>query len=40
MNVSQAASLFFNYQRLNLKKNTIRNYEFLLNSFVKDFGDT
>ena len=30
---------FFNYQKLNVKKNTFRNYEFILDRFQAHFGD-
>ena len=39
MKISQAVSIFFDYQRLNVKKNTIRNYEIVLSRFEEQFGD-
>jgi integrase/recombinase XerD len=39
MKISHCITHFFNYQRLNVKKNTLRNYEFILSSFQKHFGD-
>jgi len=32
--------VFFNYQKMNVKKNTLRNYEFVLARFQGHFGDT
>lgn len=31
--------VFFNYQKMNVKKNTLRNYEFVLARFQEYFGD-
>jgi len=39
MKVSEAANQFLDYQRLNSKKNTLRNYEGLLEKFNADFGE-
>lgn len=39
MKISKGINQFFNYQNLNVKKNTIRNYEFILSRFQKHFGD-
>lgn len=39
MKISQCINHFFNYQRMNVKKNTLRNYEFILSSFQNHFGD-
>ena len=39
MKVSQGIEQFFNYQRLNVKKNTFKNYEFILEAFQYHFGD-
>ena len=39
MKISQGIEHFFNYQRLNVKKNTFRNYEIILNNFQNHFGD-
>jgi integrase/recombinase XerD len=39
MRVSQGIEQFFNYQRLNVKKNTFRNYEFILANFQQHFGN-
>ncbi len=39
MKVSQGIEQYFNYQRLNVKKNTFRNYEVILANFQKHFGD-
>ncbi len=39
MKISQAIEHFFNYQRLNVKKNTLRNYEFILGNFQDHFKD-
>jgi len=39
MKISQCITHFFNYQRMNVKKNTLRNYEFILNNFQQHFGD-
>ncbi|MFN2359159.1 MAG: hypothetical protein ABR534_15630, partial [Desulfotignum sp.] len=39
MKISQCTTHFFNYQRMNVKKNTLRNYEYILGSFQKHFGD-
>jgi hypothetical protein len=32
MKSSQCITNFYNYQRMNVKKNTLRNYEFVLNN--------
>ena len=39
MKISEGIEHFYNYQRLNVKKNTFRNYEFILESFQNHFGD-
>ena len=39
MKVSQGIEQFFEYQRLNVKKNAFRNYEFILTNFQQHFGD-
>jgi site-specific recombinase XerD len=39
MKISKSINHFFNYQKLNVKKNTIRNYEFILGRFQKHFRD-
>jgi hypothetical protein len=39
MKISEGIEHFYNYQRLNVKKNTLRNYEFTLDSFYNHFGD-
>ena len=39
MKISQSIEHFFNYQRLNVKKNTFKNCELILNSFQNHFGD-
>ncbi len=39
MKISKSINQFFNYQKLNVKKNTILNYEFILSRFQKHFGD-
>ena len=39
MKISQCVNNFFNYQRMNVKKNTLRNYEFILGNFQDHFGD-
>jgi integrase/recombinase XerD len=39
MKISQGVTHFFNYQRMNVKKNTIRNYEYILTNFQNYFGD-
>ncbi len=39
MKIFQAIEHFFNYQRLNVKKNTLRNYEFILGNFQNHFKD-
>ena len=39
MKISQCITHFFNYQRMNVKKNTLRNYEFILGNFQYHFGD-
>lgn len=39
MEISKGIELFFNYQRLNVKKNTLKNYEFILTAFQKHFGE-
>jgi integrase len=38
MKVSQAKSSFFDYHRMNSKKNTIRNYDLVLSRFGGQFG--
>jgi len=37
--ISEGIEHFYNYQRLNVKKNTLRNYQFILDKFQKHFGD-
>ena len=39
MKILKCVPHFFNYQRVNLKKNTIRNYEFVLGNFQEQFGE-
>jgi hypothetical protein len=39
MKTSQSVTHFYNYQRRKVKKNTLRNYEFVLDNFQKHFGD-
>ena len=39
MKISQCVTHFFNYLQMNVKKNTLRNYEFILNNFQHHFGD-
>jgi site-specific recombinase XerD len=39
MKVEQATRLFQEYQRMNLKKNTINSYRITLFRFNKDLGD-
>ncbi len=39
MKVSQATKSFLDYHRVNSKKNTLRNYLFLLTGFSNQFGD-
>jgi len=39
MKISESFENFYNYQRLNVKKNTLRNYEFILDNFQNHFGD-
>jgi hypothetical protein len=39
MKVSQATKSFLDYHRMNSKKNTVRNYEYLLTQFCIQFGD-
>jgi integrase/recombinase XerD len=39
MRVSQAINYFYDYHRMNSKKNTIRNYELVLSRFSIHFGD-
>jgi hypothetical protein len=39
MKVFQATKSFLDYHRVNSKKNTLRNYLFLLNEFSGQFGD-
>jgi len=39
MKISQCVTHFLNYQRMNVKKNTLRNYEFILDKFQHHFGD-
>ncbi len=38
MELSEATN-FFNYQRMNAKKNTLKNYEFVLTRFENYFGN-
>jgi hypothetical protein len=38
MKVSEAKKCFFDYHRINSKRNTIRNYELLLFKFCDQFG--
>jgi len=37
MKISESVEHFYNYQRMNVKKNTLRNYEFILGKFSKTF---
>ncbi len=39
MKISLCVNHFFNYQRMNVKKNTLRNYEFILDKFQYRFND-
>jgi len=39
MKISPYITHFYNYQRINVKKNTLRNYEFVFNNFQKHFGE-
>jgi len=39
MKVSQAIQLFREYHRMNSKKNTLKNYEFIFTRFQEVFGD-
>ena len=39
MKISKALNQFFSYQKLNIKKNTIQNYEFVLTRFQDHFGE-
>jgi len=39
MNVSQAIGIFLNYHRVNSKKTTLRNHEFVLARFSHHFGE-
>lgn len=39
MKISECVTHFYNYQGMNVKKNTLRNYEFILNNFQNHFGD-
>jgi integrase/recombinase XerD len=39
MKVSQSAKCFIDYHRMNSKKNTVRNYEYLFTGFAAQFGD-
>lgn len=39
MKISEGIEHFYNYQRLNVKKNTLRNYEFIPDNFQNHFGD-
>jgi integrase/recombinase XerD len=39
MKISRGIEHFFNYQRLNVKKNTFRNYELIPNNCQDHFGD-
>ena len=40
MKISEGIEHFYNYQRLNVKKkNTLRNYEFILDNFQNHFSD-
>lgn len=38
MRVSQAKNYFFNFHRMNSKKNTLNNYQVLISSFCENFG--
>ena len=40
MKVSQAKDCFFDYHKINSKKNTLKNYEPLLPKFCDQFGDS
>jgi hypothetical protein len=40
MKTPKCVTRFFNDQRMNLKKNTFRNYEFVLGNFQEQFGET
>ena len=37
--ISKGIEHFYNYQRMNVKKNTFKNYEFILSKFQWHFGD-
>ena len=39
MIISQCVTHFYNYQKMNVKKNTLRNYEFILRKFQDHFTD-
>ena len=39
MKISQGVTRFFNYQRMNVKETTLRNYQFILGHFQHKFGD-
>jgi len=39
MKISECATHFYNYQGMNVKKNTLRNYEFILTNFENHFND-
>jgi len=39
MKIIHCTTHFFSYQRMNVKKNTLPNYEFILGRFQKYFGD-
>ena len=39
MKISQCVRHFYNYQKMNVKKNTLRNCEFILSKFQNHFGD-
>jgi hypothetical protein len=37
--ISQCVTNFYNYQKMNVKKNMLRNYEFILRKFQDHFTD-
>ena len=39
MKVSQAINSYQEYHRLNSKKNTLKNYDFLFTRFTDEFGE-
>jgi len=39
MKISESIEHFYHYQRLNVKKDTFRNYEFILSRCRNHFGD-